>query len=195
MHFFEHVPFKTSIFSSNLDIDNDACITKIREIKEKTQGKIISNRGGWQSADYFAKDLAGELSVFQPIIDSIGNELAELYRMYGIKLPARLDNLWFNINRRYNYNATHVHQGSFFSGTVYFKVPNNSGKIVFDRPDSSSWCFPVETSNERNWQTYSIDPTKQNVILFPSYIPHCVEQNITLDEDDERISMAFNFSR
>lgn len=195
MHFYEHVPFKTSIFSTSIEIDVDPCITKIREIRDSQNGRKISNRGGWQSTDFFSPSLEDELSIFKPIIDIIGNEVADLYTAYGIKLPAKLDNLWFNINRKYNYNTTHVHQGSFFSGCVYFKIPSKSGKIIFDRPDSSSWCFPVEHLNERNWQTYSVDPEHQNVILFPSYVPHYVEQNLTDEEDDERISMAFNFSR
>jgi len=192
MLFEEHVPFRTSIFSTNIEFDPAPIISKIKEIQDSTPSLEFSNRGGWQSPTYKFESLSSELAVVNPIFDVIGNEMVKLYEVYGIDRPVNLLNFWFNVNKRYNYNVSHTHQFSFFSGAVYFKVPKNSGNIVFERPDNSKFVLPG-VQNDRNWSAYYIDPTVINTVVFPSYLSHHVEQNLTEDEDDERISMAFNF--
>lgn len=195
MHLNEHVPFKVSVFSGNIEFDPVPYIEKIKNIQQVCETRKISNRGGWQSKEYYSEDLeqGGEVEFVKPLIDIVGAEVANLYKMYGFNIPAKLSNLWFNVNKKYNYNASHTHQFAYLSGVIYFKVPSNSGFIVFERPDPSQYTLPIREINERNWLNYYLDPSKQNLAIFPSYLSHSVEQNLTDDEDDERISMAFNF--
>jgi uncharacterized protein (TIGR02466 family) len=186
----EIVPFKTSIFTAQFE-DTSWLIPKILELSLHQKTTTVSNMGGWQSIKYNTLE---ELPYMKPIISTIAESLIPLYKRMGIKSQEiRLGNFWFNINRKYSYNLTHNHPGSYFSAVLYSKVPKNSGNITFVRPDDlPNYVFDVEYT-EDNWTEYFIEPKDNLLIIFPAWLNHFVGQNLTEDEDDCRISIAFNF--
>jgi uncharacterized protein (TIGR02466 family) len=107
-----------------------------------------------------------------------------------------LQNYWFNINRKYNYNKPHTHPGSQFSAIVYLKCPRNSGNLVFDRSDAFTGYMTSQfkETNDYNFYSWHMTPEENMFIVFPSYLQHYVEQNLCQELDDERISIAFNFN-
>jgi uncharacterized protein (TIGR02466 family) len=130
------------------------------------------------------------------VIHEIVDHLIPIYNMYGIESPPGLSNYWFNINNKFNHNAVHNHPFSYFSVCLYLKVPKNSGDIVFNRPDILENTIPVKRGNfnENTWSLYSIPPYPKMLLIFPAYLNHSVESNLTEDADSERISISFNFT-
>ena len=128
-----------------------------------------------------------------PIINLIIDSLKPIYNEYGIDKQPELANYWINFNNKYNYNSVHTHGASYFSTVLYLKVPKNSGNLVFERPDNFNSFIYTNRITDKSAGTYYIIPQENLLVIFPSYLPHRVDQNLTEDEDDERISIAFNF--
>jgi uncharacterized protein (TIGR02466 family) len=171
--------------------DTSWLIPKILQLYLHQKTTKVSNMGGWQSIKYNTLE---ELPYMNPIILTISESMIPLYKRMGIKSQEiRLANFWFNINPKYSYNLTHKHPGSYFSAVLYVKVPKNSGNINFIRPDNlPDYIFDTEQT-EDNWESYFMEPKDNLLLIFPSWLNHSVGQNVTEDEDDYRISIAFNF--
>ena len=186
----EIVPFKTSIFAAQAE-DTSWLIPKIIELSSHQKTTKVSNVGGWQSIKYNNLE---ELPYMKPIISTIAESLIPLYKRMGIKSKEiRLGSFWFNINRKYSYNLVHNHPGSYFSAVLYVKVPKNSGNITFVRPDNlPNFLFDIDLT-EDNWAEYFVESKDNLLLIFPAWLNHFVGQNLTEDEDDCRISIAFNF--
>jgi uncharacterized protein (TIGR02466 family) len=185
----ELIPFRTEIFSSILEDDISWLIPKIMELQKDYDSNTISNVGGWQSKKYGYEDL----SYMKPLIQDIAQCISPIYKRMGIERDILLANYWFNINPRHSYNVTHNHPGCYYSAVLYLKAPKNSGNIRFIRPDKMKEFIPEGTLTEYNWGEYFMFAEKNLLVIFPSWVEHYVEQNRTEEEDDTRISIAFNF--
>ena len=153
-------------------------------------GQPVSSAGGWQSQSF----RGGAYDSMDHLIDNFLTPAAvQIYNKFGLRENVTFDNYWFNINQRYNYNQSHIHPGSFLSGVLYLKVPENSGNIKFYNPDPfEHQLIPVNKYSREFPGSYSIVPTVGKLIFFPSYFSHSVTQNLTEEQDDRRISVSFN---
>mgnify|MGYP001366784314 CR=1 FL=1 len=90
----------------------------------------------------------------------------------------------------------HSHSNAMFSGVLYFKVPPNSGSIIFHLPALfPTFCtqtlYPeVREYNEYNMREATINPVTGMILCFPSHLPHSVAENLS---NEDRYSMAFNY--
>jgi uncharacterized protein (TIGR02466 family) len=177
-------------------------IQEIFKLENQTDGAHRSNAGGWQSTHYdmngFDNLYAAEL--FREYIFPILDQVADSWGFPRTKNLA----YWYNINRKYNYNHTHYHPLAILSGVLYLKVPTNSGKITFTRAGSeadrmdflSAWQLETNQVIADNANTnvmHSKEPEENLLIIFPGHLEHYVEQNLTNDADDSRISVSFNY--
>ena len=184
----ELVPFSNSVYITELN-DYTYCIPEIINLMKTTPSSVISNMGGWQSPSYnydsheFIKSLCDEVREY----------VLSIYNSMHVTGNAELCNYWINVNTKYNYNISHRHGGSYYSAVVYLKTPKNCGRLIFQRPDDAHSWIEYSEYVDGNWGSYWVDPLPNRLIIFPSYIPHYVEQNLTEDLDDSRISVAFNF--
>jgi uncharacterized protein (TIGR02466 family) len=180
-----------SIFATTLYVDKQNCIPSIESIKNlhsTDSGVTISNRIGYQSHSYVYESL----DFMKPCIDEILVKLTSIYYEFGLYVEQPcLTNYWFNINHKGSYNTSHNHPRSFFSAVLYIKVPENSGAIVFDRPDMLKDYIVPSINTPKNFRSWTITPEDNLLLIFPSYLYHHVESNMS---DDERISVAFNFN-
>jgi uncharacterized protein (TIGR02466 family) len=188
-------PFKTNIYTFNVSeqIDCDGITNQIYDYQNIDSGVIFSNSGGWQSRaiDYHQK----EPSIVTPIVNTIMPNVHQVFIEHGIKKASYRVTYWFNVNRKYNCNTTHNHLGenSLFSAVAWLKVPKISGRLVFERPETSRIQARFDEYNENNFNVYNWAPIVGDVVIFPSFLNHFVEQNLTQEEDDRRVSIAFNF--
>ena len=89
----------------------------------------------------------------------------------------------------------HSHCNSLFSGTLYLKAAEETGQITFHKYQKylnfSSPTISLEFAEQNifNSSTWSITPTENQIIIFPSNVMHSVEVN---NSKDDRISVAFN---
>ena len=107
---------------------------------------------------------------------------------------AVMGNMWANINPPGGYNMPHVHPNSHFSGVYYIKTPKDSGKLVCNDPRAGEQLImPTRkkgTPPKELWREVHLDPVEGRIIIFPSWLWHCVEPN---KSNDIRISVSFNF--
>ena len=177
--------FATYLYS--VDMKPDMNLEKIaRTLEEsKSSSRTISNSGGWQSGN----QNFNSNEEMKPLLRDVLSIMGGIYRDYGLKFKPSIIEYWFNINRKFNFNWSHNHPGFFFSAVLYVKSPLDSGNIIFERPDNASDWIPVEVFNEKSASALIVTPKVNNLLIFPSYLKHKVEQNLS---DEDRISIAFN---
>ena len=191
--------FPSIIGGKDLQEDNDAILEYCMKKQEESEGRIISNRGGWQSDDLVYedwKDIHAMSSLFRNIEGQVNQ-----YRLdNGLREDAYcfIENWWININSRNSTNGLHVHPLSYISGVYYVKSdPELHGPICFDSPlkvksAMYSGAIVPNDDQEANFFTasawkYNPDPGK--LLLFPSWLEHSVGPSQT---DDIRVSISFN---
>jgi uncharacterized protein (TIGR02466 family) len=191
----ELTPFSTSIYQTKINIDHTILLGVDNLSQDPTNFKNASNIGGWHSRVYFEADLTTreELQFIKPIIEKILPVVQAVYNSIGLTKSVTVDGFWFMNNKRYNYNRLHNHPGCWVSGVIYLKVPKNSGRILFERPDPMHDFLQIDAPTDKSIQEYYWDPSVGDVVLFPSYLKHYVEQNLADEIDDSRICLAINF--
>jgi uncharacterized protein (TIGR02466 family) len=183
--------FVTPMFHDFLNLDTHELEEYALRLQGQGSGRQKSNRLGWQS-----NDIQQDEEV-ESLIDTINNKLVEVHQYSGLNKNERLivDNMWININSKYSYNRSHIHAKSFFSGVYYIKVPENSGSLNFKNPSELQRLFvndidhhiaDLSSFTAQNW---TVQPHADMMVLFPSWLEHDVDQNLS---DDTRISIAFN---
>jgi uncharacterized protein (TIGR02466 family) len=181
------IPFSTNIYVD--EINTSHLLNFILNIKNNNKSIFRSNAGGWHSDCY----IKSSNDFMSDVLEKIEFLLKPIYKEYGIKSDPKLVNYWFNINKKNDYNINHNHPHSFFSGCLYVKVPKNSGNIVFVRPDRLLEFLDPDINNENNYGNYYVEPAENRIVIFTSNLEHRVEQNLTEEKDDQRISIAFNY--
>ena len=101
--------------------------------------------------------------------------------------------MWAIINTGGSANTRHQHGNSTISGAYYVRAPKNSGDIVFYDPRPAPvYTYPNALSpNLLNAQINGISPNEGSLVLFPSYLDHSVNENLS---NDERIVVSFNIT-
>ena len=176
------VPFLTSIWSFDLDIDSEKECSRAYQVQQIIEGVKLSNCGGYQSNNLDLKQF------FPEIYEQIKEKLKFISK--ETEMDLKLGNSWLNINQTKDFNINHVHPGSAISAVLYLKSDKNSGNIVFKNP-TLSYLYPINGNNKLFFQTYWLPPVQGKIYFFPAYLEHSVEPNMS---DFERISLAMNFS-
>jgi uncharacterized protein (TIGR02466 family) len=185
--------FPTPMFTGMLpDITLcDRIEKKLREIQRS--GKGFPSPGG-QILAYMTPDDLQNLPEMKDLCDIIMLEAGGVLDAYAIKRDSHyITNMWANIanpNRRHNF---HNHQNCLLSGLVYIKTPKGCGATIFASPRMHSKNIEPTylRKNEFNADVFSLPPEKGRMLLWPSHVPHSVEQG-TANESEDRIVVAFN---
>ena len=53
--------------------------------------------------------------------------------------------------------------------------------------------LPISNVTDKSTEEYYWNPLPGDILLFPSYLKHYVEQNLTEEADYERIVLSINF--
>jgi uncharacterized protein (TIGR02466 family) len=115
--------------------------------------------------------------------------------------PAICDDMWANVSGRHAYNSSHNHGKVLLSGVYYVRAdPEKSGNINLYDPRVQAIRTPIYTDEAKKtrshtWPRVFFPPTPGRVILFPGWLRHDVEPNLSDAEGKQadRISIAFNF--
>jgi uncharacterized protein (TIGR02466 family) len=181
--------FHSCLFTDKLEIPA-GLDTHILSVMENDNSDVaISNRGGWQSPAFTDPNITFAENIF----DEIKIRVTSAFREYGINKSPVLSNYWFNVNPKYSWNMVHEHPFSLISAVLYVRAPNNCGNLIFSRQDLLPHYIIPNEINDNNWPSYWVKPIQGTLLLFPSYMSHHVEQNLSEDEDPTRISIALNY--
>ena len=182
--------FPVPVYSTDLKLDLKALTDFCLKREQDDAGVSISNRGGWQSSEIYlpVEPLSG---LVKKILRS-----AESYRkIIKYKHPLKIANLWININRHKDYNVKHRHPNCVVSGVYYVNMP--SGSLILYHPAENvleyDWGPDVVSEYVGyNSSLYSLNPTNNTLVLFPSWLSHSVGPNTSTEN---RITISFNLVR
>ncbi len=171
---------------------------------QRERGTILSNVGGWHSADLLSWGGAAGTAV----IDAARVMVDRMTLMDSPDgpVPARVSwrvTAWANINRQGDRNRPHGHPGAFWSGIYWVsdgdadKDDTVGGLLEFADPRGilpamhapHLHCAVEDCMSAGRCQT--VTPKSGTMVLFPSWLIHSVT---TYHGERPRISIAFNFS-
>jgi uncharacterized protein (TIGR02466 family) len=183
--------FSTPIWESEVkNINNQEIKDYCLYLKDNTKGVNISNRGGWHSSEILLpmpQDLRNLFSNLEIFVNE------NCFRDVGVP-NLKFGNFWININYPGSYNIAHDHQNSILSGVYYVSVPfDNMGDLVLHRGDNAEYFLKSNVdriSTKSNSLVAVKKPIESVFYIFPSWVKHYVESNIS---QGDRISIAFNF--
>jgi uncharacterized protein (TIGR02466 family) len=180
--------FKQFVVKIKLKEDLKQLINFSFKIEKEQKGRLLSNKGGFQSTDLNKKE-----PCLESLIKKIELNSNLLFNNYlKIRCNLSLDNIWININRHKDFNIQHTHPFSKLSGVFYIKASSNSGNLTFvnDSPVENFIDFSkIVELNVYNSASWSFEPEENTLYLFPSWLKHYVNPNLS---KQERISISFN---
>jgi uncharacterized protein (TIGR02466 family) len=106
-----------------------------------------------------------------------------------------INSMWGNIAHPNHRQNMHVHPNCLLSGLIYLKAPVNCGPTMFVSPRRLTKNFEprYQVRNDINSDYFLMPAEKGRMLLWPSHVPHQVEQG-TADESEDRVVIAFNVS-
>ena len=149
---------------------------------------VKANKGNFISVDQEVLAYK-ELSVIRQSLQSFLDDYLEtIYSPYR-ETKLEFTQSWTNVTKKEQYHHEHIHHNSFISGVLYIKADGSKDRIYFSRfNDYQTLKIYPKLWNEWNCTSWWLDVSDGDVVIFPSYLPHFVEQV----ETDERISLSFN---
>ena len=169
---------------------NEEMYSFIKESQVKDQKGIKkSNNKGWHSKNFDMQEIQIQ-NFIKNISPSIEKVMTDM-NWEKNKQSVKISNMWAIINIGGSTNSRHQHGNSTISGAYYVRAPENCGDIVFYDPRPAPVYYYPNTSapNFLNAQVHSVRPKEGALVLFPSYLDHSVNENLS---QDERIVISFN---
>ena len=101
--------------------------------------------------------------------------------------------MWANRTGANAEHKMHLHPNSYLSGVVYISAPELCSPIIFSdpRPARAMIEYQYQQLDWQNASTFLEQPQPGVDLLWPSWLPHGVEQGSSTSEAS-RISIAFN---
>lgn len=143
-------------------------------------------------------DLRYWFPIFVDLVELIDKHVAAFIKDLQLSLDGKkikLDTIWINILPEGGIHTSHIHPHSVISGTTYVAVPKGAGAIKFEDPrHSMMMAAPMRKANARKEMRsfVYVQPKVGEVLLWESWLRHEVTMNMA--EDEERISVSFNYS-
>jgi uncharacterized protein (TIGR02466 family) len=169
---------------------------------QDSQGVVRSNAkraGAWHSAT--TMNQRAEYELFWRQIDGHMNSIFA-DQQYSHEYLAHCHNMWANINPQGGYNRSHTHPGSLWSGVYYVQTPPDCGRILFQDPRVQAHTMMSQKdenaeSGVEQWQEVYHQAIAGRLIIFPSWLRHEVEANLSPIDGPmgDRISISFNYGQ
>ena len=155
----------------------------------RDKGMIRTNIKGWHSDTNM-----NELPEYAKLVDMLYSAQRTIYDQEYYESEPFLGNMWANINPPGGSNRAHIHPNSLWSGVYYVKAPKNSGQLKIEDPRSVALMTRPKQKDvpkpDRLLREHHYEPKTGRLIMFPSWLNHCVDPN---NSNDIRISVSFNF--
>jgi uncharacterized protein (TIGR02466 family) len=165
----------------------------IRELRASGLGRS-SPKGA--SPAYMTPDDLQTRPEMKELVDVATAESAKILDSYAVVRDSHyINSMWANITHPNNRQNMHVHPNCLLSGLVYIKAPPNCGPTMFASPRRFLKNFEprYQIKNDINSDVFIVPAEKGRMLIWPSHIPHAVEQG-TADDAEDRVVVAFNVS-
>ena len=164
--------FPSKLFSMYL---HDDVADFFGTLVENEDFRTVGENPHWVSRFNLLDDYPEMKKVFT---DLVFHTLGDIENVKKIKITTS----WFTATEPNTTPTLHRHQNSWYSGVYYFQ--DSYSGILFKNPIERDITTYGETTT--NWR---LIPEKNQLIIFPSYLHHKIEKNIS---DTVRHSLAFN---
>ena len=169
---------------------NEEMFKYIKKLQsEDEKGIVKSNVKGWHSKDFDMENEAPKnfIKLISANIHQVFKDMDWDLQKQKIKIPS----MWAIINKDGANNARHHHGNSDISAAYYIRAPKNCGEIVFYDPRPAPvFSHPLcNKPNLLNAMVNSVNPVEGLLVMFPSYLDHSVNPNLS---KEERIVISFN---
>ena len=126
--------------------------------------------------------------------ETINNHLHEVFKNYGWVFDQSkviCTSMWAIINKKNSFNIEHSHSNNYLSAAYYVKAPKNCGNFKTSNPNILNRnVYPkAERATEFNSNNITIKINEGDLLIFPAYLPHSVEEN---KSDEDRVIISFN---
>ncbi len=164
-------------------------IYELHKIDQK--GVKKSNINGWHSKPFNFSEKDNIPNKFYFIIK---NYIKDVFNKFGWEYnetKIRCTSMWAIINKKGNFNIEHIHPNNYLSAAYYVKAPKDCGNFKASNPNIINRnVYPrSKEGNELNSNTASIKVNEGDLLIFPAYLPHSVEEN---QSDQDRVIVSFN---
>ena len=181
--------FPTLVYGKDVELNNRQLAQDIVNWSNQDKGVSKTNVKGWHSTtDMHTKP------EYSQLVTELMRMQKEIYDNEHIDRHAILGNMWANINPPGGLNQPHIHPNALFSGVYYVKSQPKSGRLkIYDPRPGANMNMPSRKPGDPGrdlWRDANIEPIPGRIIMFPAWLWHSVEENIS---DDIRISVSFNF--
>lgn len=152
--------------------------------------------GAWHS-----KLLLHHEEPYRPLVDRIYAAGARISKRMGYdkRKQLKIGTMWSNINAPGSFNTSHIHPGAHWSGVYYLKMPEDGGDISFKDPRTEHMMnAPAQDADvdpiQATWTSVSYTPEPGQMLIFPSWLYHSVDVNMSklTGDDADRVVIAFN---
>jgi len=158
----------------------------ILDLKEKSNDSIArTNPGCWRSDLFPVENYPWLEESAKTLIEQAHNYYSSDQTYFSrTKLEGTSYNAWVNVNEPGSRNVLHSHFSTY--SCVYYVQTQGTGSLRL--------CNPAQTltnnvSNSPFTRDFYIDPSDGDLILWPSWIPHEVEPNLS---NQSRINVAMD---
>jgi uncharacterized protein (TIGR02466 family) len=122
-----------------------------------------------------------------------------VHEILGVKKTASfyMHRSWIVKHHPNDHAHMHIHPNSLLSGVFYIETYEDSGKFILHKPNGMMNLFPnafsfeyEDKDNNAGITGLEKKPENQDILIFPSHIPHSVTKNMS---GKDRYSLAFDF--
>jgi uncharacterized protein (TIGR02466 family) len=126
---------------------------------------------------------------------SVKEKLIKVSKLYGedtgFKCENKINNSWFNIQKKGSMLTEHIHEMAYFSGALFIQVDNKSTELFFYNPNPFLRFSPTGgPATPYNFEWFKIIPKNKSLVLFPAWLLHGSKGN--KNKSIDRISIGFN---
>ena len=142
---------------------------------------------GWQS-----DQTLHEREELRDLISCVGNVTKGILRFLRIGYDAfEITGCWATVLAKRAMHKAHSHPNNFLSGVYYVRTQPGADTINFHDPRNQASVIrpPVVELTAENTDQVVVRVTNGTLLLFPSYLEHSVDTNMS---EEERISVSFN---
>jgi uncharacterized protein (TIGR02466 family) len=114
-----------------------------------------------------------------------------MQHVYAPKYPveAYITQSWMNYTKTGQFHHKHAHPNSWLSGCIYISTEREKDRITFYNDKYNRINIPTENFNTYNSESWWFSVGTGDIVIFPSYLTHMVEQTTS---SDTRVSIAIN---
>jgi uncharacterized protein (TIGR02466 family) len=181
--------FPTHLFTGKLP-DITVCDRAEKKLREMQKAGL----GISEERAYVSPDDLQTLPEMKDLVDVIMKEAGHILNFYKVKRDSHyISNMWGNITHPNHRHHLHIHPNCLLSGLLYVAAPSHCGPTMFTDPRPGARMIEPQNTgtNVNNMSVYVVVPEKGRILIWPSFLPHAVE-NGKANVDEDRVVIAFN---